>query len=554
MDNTVENSESIKASSIDDVLSALSSLEEKIDGLLEEESEEEVEVEESMEDKEKFQGGNEPRTSPEALENIEEDNKPEDEEEKSLEILIKDCVYCVTDEDKENCVHGVGNDPTTDNPASEHTTRQEPKLLSAEKITSSIKSKGLSHIKAAGDGIVQSNQSVSFSNLGKTKLEDYYPTDMELSMINEHTMIQMGAEDLFVVPIMAADANVDRGSEHFTTDGLKSFVPLYPGKALLLDHNWSTGSEVGKIFACAVENNKLLVKAYIPINTHNDKLIRNILAGVHCRASVGFSMDVRNAICDSCTKSQMRSGINSPLNISIFDEDSCPHRPGAMDEYGYKTTVTLGPVADVMELSFVPVPMQPAAGTYKSINKSATTITEIGNNFQKSIENIAKAVESLDKLNDPDTIISRATIGDKSVSDEQNTKEMPSATDMTGDLGPDLTGHPEDYKNPFVDAAIKELNDVSTSLKSAVDSLLSYIEEQKSVVEELKAANAERAKQFEDMKKEQEDRLLILSEIAETATSKSVELIEKSLNKSSEKNEDSTSWAKTLINNFNIGG
>lgn len=410
--------------------------------------------------------------------------------------------------------------------------------------------KGLNY-KASGDGMISCKSMASFSNFGKASIDDYQPTDEELAEINSnHSLITLSKKDIIVLPITAADTDIDRGGEHFTKGALESFVPLYKGKALLLDHNWTTGNEVGRIFDARVvgddTRSRLVVKAYIPNTDFNQKLIKNMMYGVHSRASVGFSADVRNVTCDSCSYGMsMRKGppTQGPLEssgyldsmTSIFDEENCPHKPGALDEYGNKTTVTIHKVADVMELSFVPVPMQPKAGTSRALSAST---------------------KSLEENTTSSTIISSRTKGENAVSDltasregHENEANVPAAAEAFN-VEANETRPTDD--NIFARAAIKNLHDISESLKSLTSELVASQSEFKALLEEFKALKAKPAadEEMEEDKTAEADRVKILEEATKTLT----EALKKQL-ESAEVQEaevkSSCAWASELVHNFN---
>lgn len=503
----------------------------------EEENAEEEETDKSKES----ESGDKAAAGPEAKEQSEEEEEVEDEE----------------DEDEKDRATARGeSDTSTVNVNLEKKSWYGSKS-SLEKSSSS---KGMFHFKASEDGIIQAKQPISFSNFGKSRVEDYYPTDEELVDINtNHSLVHMSKESLIVLPIVAADTEVDRGGEHFTKEALESFVPLYVGKALLLDHNWTTANEVGKIFAAKVINDKLMVKAYIPNNKYSDQLLTNILAGVHCRASVGFSMDVRNVTCDSCMKANSKGsgGNNSPFTegyVSIFDEDNCPHKPGALDEYGCKTTVTLHKVADVMELSFVPVPMQPKAGTDKHLLSLDT--------MAKTLNSVETQLKTLDA--EASNIINSRTMGEKTVSDltesSEGSEKMAEAPVAAGAFDVEGDQHRPTDDNLFARAALKQMVELTESLKAVVAELTEQVKANKESAQELKSlavtkAKAEDSEESEEDEDSEEKRKALLSKLVEAAealisNSKSTEVSEISSAKSAANPNDGT-WLKSLVHDFN---
>lgn len=469
-------------------------------------------------------------------------NNDSNAEQGSKEETAKTEIIGEDDDDEEE--GGVGG---------ENNTPAQGGWFDSKSINNVAVKKGLDHYKANDDGYISSHGLVSFSNFGKASIEDYYPDDEELGEINaNHSLVTMSKSDLIVLPIVAADTDIDRGGEHFTKGALESFVPLYKGKALLLDHNWTTDHEIGRIFDAKVIENKLVVKTYIPNNEFNKKLINNILSGVHARASVGFSMDIRNVTCDSCAfahsakKGPPTQGLlesSGYFGVSIFDEENCPHKPGALDEYGNKTTVTLHKVADVMELSFVPVPMQPKAGTNRnlSLNKGL------------NLDNNENTISS--------NIISSRTMGEKAVSDltaprggNENEATVPAAA------GPfDVEGNqtrPTD-DNIFARSAIKNLHDISESLKTLTTELIASTAAFKTAIDEYKSVIEQKASDAESNDEEKEEKVKVLEEVAKTLTDvvkKQLETEQKT--KEVETEVSSGSWLTELVNDFNksLGG
>ena len=505
------------------------------------------------------------QSSGEAYLSMPQDVKPEDEENEeeaksektNSEQQSTESAEAESKKEKEEEINAAEDDEDEEEggPGGENVTPAQVGWFQSKSIDKVAKAKGLEHYKSVDDGYISSKSMVSFSNFGKSSLEDYYPTDEELGEINaNHSLVNMKKEDLIVIPIRAADMEVDRGGEHFTKDALESFVPLYKGKALLLDHNWTTDHEIGRIFDAKVVNDSLMVKAYIPMNVHNNKLINNILAGVHGRASVGFSMDIRNVTCDSCQQAVSRKGppTQGPLEssgymdsmTSIFDEDNCPHKPGAMDEYGNKTTVTLHKVADVMELSLVPVPMQTKSGTSRTLGY--------------------KSLDEKEQITISSNIISsRTNTGEKAVSDLTAPREghQGEATIPPGAKEFDVEGnqHRATDDNFFAHGTLKNFHDVSENLKSLTADLVASQVALKAVLDEIQSmyAKAKPEMPADEDEEREEDKSAKVQALLEDATKALTEVLNKQMEQEKEKAlPEPNEWCKTLVNDFNksLGG
>lgn len=295
---------------------------------------------------------------------------------------------------------------------------------------------------------------LSFTNLGKRSRKDYYPSKDELFIINQgYSNTELNAEDVLVFTLSSANTAADRQNERFTDNALGDMSKLSLDKAFLIDHKWETTSQVGKIFAAAVQDGQLVQKVYMLNDPMNDGIIKNILAGVYNKVSVGFAANLKDMMCDSCGDQK-----------SIYDS-ACPHMPGGVDEKGNTTTVSIKSVSDYYEVSLVPIPAQRDAGIRRR-GHSAMTVTpemqkafnETGNYFAQTItaiadvvrdaaEGNAKALPAEDhasgEVKNLDTINNVKThLGDQSVPDTTKTDskakaadafETAQATDATGD-------------------------------------------------------------------------------------------------------------------------
>ena len=169
--------------------------------------------------------------------------------------------------------------------------------------------------------------------------------------------------------IQAADMLTDRGFERFELKALKEMASKYPGKPILLDHDWSARSIVGKVMGGNTEDGKLILEGYFPKTKGNEWVVENIEADIFSMVSVGFAASPDGMMCSLC-------------GCSIYDK-MCPHYPGETTKNGEQVELIYTSVPDVYEVSIVAVPMQPEAhiktkGVGEPILKTSTDTIDIG--------------------------------------------------------------------------------------------------------------------------------------------------------------------------------
>jgi hypothetical protein len=147
--------------------------------------------------------------------------------------------------------------------------------------------------------------------------------------------------------IMAADMEVDRGFEEFETGALSKMAAMYSGKPVLIDHEWSAKSMVGKVLRGKNDNGQLILRSYFPNIESNKWMVDGINSGLYTKVSVGFAATPDQMHCSKCMKSMFAT--------------SCSHQPGDVLKDGSTVTLKYKDVMDVFEVSVIPVPMQPKA-------------------------------------------------------------------------------------------------------------------------------------------------------------------------------------------------
>lgn len=285
---------------------------------------------------------------------------------------------------------------------------------------------------------------MNFSNHGKRTAEDYRPTPDELKEINQISNIDLTKNDLYSIPIEAADDLVDRQGEAFNDPARTKLAVLSYNKAFLTDHSWDTAHHLGTIYSAKNEDGLLKQKIFILDIPENQKYIKNMLGGVYNKISIGFSANLKDMRCMSCDN-----------GTSIYDS-ACQHMPGAPDEKGVKTFVLITDVADYFESSLVPIPAQKNAGIRR---RSLTVTPEMQQAWEKSTEQkMVPTVES--NSSEPIPVIYKKV-------DTINSDN----TTLGDELVPDTT-----TENSTADESLAKTADVFTSEGAVPDAIEAAIE------------------------------------------------------------------------------
>lgn len=177
----------------------------------------------------------------------------------------------------------------------------------------------------------------------------------ELEAINRHTLRELSAEEVFTFRLAACDNQVDRDMERFADETLEEMANLYPGKPVLLDHNWSAKDQCARVYGAQVEEDpvragvkRLILNCYIPRLRNTENAISAIETGLRKECSVGCAVTMRK--CSICGQDYY---------------ENCLHIRG--QEYGGQLChLVLCGCEDVYEVSMVAVPAQKEAGVVKS--------------------------------------------------------------------------------------------------------------------------------------------------------------------------------------------
>ncbi len=180
------------------------------------------------------------------------------------------------------------------------------------------------------------------------------PTAAQLEAINAQARAKMSEEQVYVFSVRLCDDQVDRDGERFDTAALPALAKLFIGKTGIIDHKWSSDSQVARIFAAEVvkEDGVTYIKAwaYIRRGGNADEVIADIEAGIKKEVSVGCAMG--RCVCSVCG--------------SEYGE--CGHQKGEYYD-GQLCCGILKEPMDAYEFSFVAVPAQRDAGVIKGMGK-----------------------------------------------------------------------------------------------------------------------------------------------------------------------------------------
>ncbi len=191
------------------------------------------------------------------------------------------------------------------------------------------------------------------------------PTGEQLTAINALAKGNLTAEQVYVFSLRLCDDQIDRDYERFDREALPELARLFLGKSGIVDHQWSAGRQLARIFATEVVEEQgvsyLKAWAYIRRGGAGDEWIADIEAGIKKEVSVGCAMG--ESICSVCG--------------GAYGE--CGHRKGEYYDGRLCCAILRSPV-DAYEFSFVAVPAQPEAGVLKGLGRKRT-LKELADSF-----------------------------------------------------------------------------------------------------------------------------------------------------------------------------
>ena len=189
------------------------------------------------------------------------------------------------------------------------------------------------------------------------------PTAVQLEAINAQAKGKLTAEQVYVFSLRLCDDQVDRDFERFDTAALPGLAKLFIGKTGIVDHRWSSDSQVARIFETQAVNEEgvsyIKAWAYIRRGGHADEIIADIEAGIKKEVSVGCAMG--RCVCSVCGS----------------EYGTCGHQKGESYDGQVCSAILCEPM-DAYEFSFVAVPAQRDAGVLKAMGgrKDLKTLAE----------------------------------------------------------------------------------------------------------------------------------------------------------------------------------
>ena len=192
------------------------------------------------------------------------------------------------------------------------------------------------------------------------------PTAAQLEAINAQAKGKMMGEQVYVFSLRLCDDQVDRDMERFDTGALPELAKLFIGKTGIVDHRWSSDSQVARIFETQVvcEDGVSYIKAwaYIRRGGAADEIIADIEAGIKKEVSVGCAMG--RCVCSVCGG----------------DYGTCGHQKGEHYD-GVLCCAILKEPMDAYDFSFVAVPAQRSAGVIKGLGCGKRSLKELADEF-----------------------------------------------------------------------------------------------------------------------------------------------------------------------------
>ena len=191
------------------------------------------------------------------------------------------------------------------------------------------------------------------------------PTAAQLEKINGLAKGSLTQEQVYVFSVRLCDDQVDRDFERFDGEALPELARLFVGKSGIVDHKWSAGGQLARIFDTEVLDAEgvrfIKAWAYIRRGGAGDEWIADIEAGIKKEVSVGCAMG--RSVCSVCGG----------------EYGSCGHRKGEYYDGELCCAILREPV-DAYEFSFVAVPAQRSAGVLKGMGKRVS-LKELAEEF-----------------------------------------------------------------------------------------------------------------------------------------------------------------------------
>ena len=192
------------------------------------------------------------------------------------------------------------------------------------------------------------------------------PTAAQLESINAQAKAELTKEQVYVFSLRLCDDQIDRDGERFDTAALPQLAKMFIGKTGIVDHKWSSDSQVARIFetqvVCKDGVSYIKAWAYIRRGGNAEEIIADIEAGIKKEVSVGCAMG--RAVCSVCGS----------------EYGQCGHQKGEYYD-GQLCCAILKEPMDAYEFSFVAVPAQKDAGVLKGMGGGRKSLKELADAF-----------------------------------------------------------------------------------------------------------------------------------------------------------------------------
>jgi len=219
--------------------------------------------------------------------------------------------------------------------------------------------------------------------------------EADIDLINQYSLKELTADDVFCFNVVLCDNEVDRDLERFTDEALDTLAELFVGKTGIKDHNWTANNQVARLYRVEVQTTKeknslgqplkrLHGSAYMLCNDDNKAMIEAIEGGIVKEVSVGFATKSR-AHCSLCGEELFFSWATGRRKCKN------DHVLGELYD-GVRCIGELRDPGDAYEFSFVAVPAQRGAGATKSLKCAGIDIHETI--MKMSVEELAEYPEA----------------------------------------------------------------------------------------------------------------------------------------------------------------
>lgn len=192
--------------------------------------------------------------------------------------------------------------------------------------------------------------------------------EADLKLINQYSLKELTADDVFCFNVVLCDNEVDRDLDHFTDEALETLAGLFAGKTGIKDHNWTANNQIARLYRVEVEETKeknslgqrlkrLHGSAYMLRTEESKATIEAIEGGILKEVSVGFATK-SGSCCSICGERLFFSW------SSMREKCKNDHVKGEVYD-GVRCIGELKDPTDAYEFSFVAVPAQRGAGATK---------------------------------------------------------------------------------------------------------------------------------------------------------------------------------------------